>query len=262
MSCLFWGLTMVSGLGATVKTAALPLRLHAAIPEIRRSRQLIVVTAPGWDEATATVQFFERRAAGSTPWQAVGKPFPAVAGARGWGWGIGLHGTGSPGAPRKAEGDRRAPAGVFKVYAVFGLAPATRMRFLRLPYQQVTATTEAVDDPQSKYYNRIVDRARVPHPDWSRSESMQRVGGRYRFGVMLEHNWQQVPGFGSCIFLHLWSGPGQGTLGCTAVSPTDLNRLLHWLDARKNPLVVQLPLREYARLQKAWVLPQKTIQLR
>lgn len=231
------------------------LGLHAVIPEIRNSRQLIVVTTRGWNDAKATVQLFARRKGESAAWQAVGKPFPAMIGAHGFGWGIGLHGTGEPEAPCKVEGDRRAPAGVFKLYSAFGLASPERVRFLRFPYRQVTLTTEAVDDPRSKYYNRIVNRELVARPDWSTSESMQRVGGRYRFGVMVEHNWRQLPGYGSCIFLHLWGGADQGTSGCTAMGPSDLNRVLHWLDARQDPLLVQLPLGEYDKRRASWDLP-------
>ena len=230
-------------------------RLHAIIPEIRHGRQLIVVTTRGWNDTKATVQLFARPEGEPAAWQAFGKPFPAVVGACGFGWGIGLHGTGEPEAPCKVEGDRRAPAGVFKLYSVFGLASPDRVRFLHFPYRQVTSTTEAVDDPRSKYYNRIVNREVVSRPDWSTSESMQRVGGRYRFGVMVEHNWGQLPGYGSCIFLHLWGGADHGTSGCTAMGSPDMNRLLHWLDARQDPLVVQLPLGEYVKRRASWDLP-------
>ena len=47
----------------------------------------------------------------------------------------------------------------------------------------------------------------------------------------------------------------RGTAGCTAMGSQDLNRLLHWLDARQDPLVVQLPLPEYERLRVSWDLP-------
>src|SRR5271165_7680047 len=87
----------------------------------------------------------------------------------------------------------------------------------------------------------FVDRAAIAHPDWSSSESMLRVVGPYRCGIMIEHNWRPSPGFGSCIFLHVWDSPRRGTSGCTAVSSAHLEQLLHWLDAQKNPLIVQLP---------------------
>jgi len=232
-----------------------PLQLHASIPEISKCHQLIVVTTEAWNAVSATIQCFGRTQGAQTSWQKVGKPFSGVIGSRGFAWGIGLHGTGEAGAPRKKEGDESSPAGVFRLFSAFGLADPAQVRFLQIPYQQITATTEAIDDPQSRYYNRIVDRAAIAHPDWSSSESMLRVGGPYRRGVMIEHNWRPSPGFGSCIFLHVWDSPRRGTSGCTAVSSAHLEQLLHWLDARKNPLIVQLPLPEYFILSQVWELP-------
>jgi len=232
-----------------------PLALRHSVPEILSCRQLIVVTAKGWNDLSASVRLLERATAGQTSWREVATAVPAVIGSRGFAWGVGLHGTGETGAPSKREGDQRSPAGVFKLYAVFGTASPDRIGFLRLPYEQVTTTTEAIDDPHSRYYNRIVDRAVIKHPDWSSSESMLQVGGRYRFGVMVEHNWSQIPGLGSCIFLHVWAYDRGGTAGCTAMSLADLRHLLYRLDAAKNPLIVQLPLPEYDRWKQAWQLP-------
>lgn len=244
------------GPGATGDTRlGPPLELHSSISDIRNCGQLIAVTSKSWSDRSATIQLFERASGKPQSWQGVEKPFSAVIGMRGFGWGIGLHGTGEPGAPRKREGDQRSPAGVFKLSSVFGFAEPAQVRFLRLPYHQVTAGTEAIDDPRSKYYNRVVDRATIARPDWSSSESMLRVGGRYRYGVTIQHNWPPVPGFGSCIFLHVWDDDRRGTAGCTATSSAHLDRLLHRLDSQKNPLIVQLPQPEYVRLKESWGLP-------
>jgi zinc D-Ala-D-Ala dipeptidase len=232
----------------------LPPVLHDSVPQIQSCRQLIVVTTKNWTDAKASVKFLERTQAGDAPWREAGK-FPGVIGKRGFAWGIGLHGTGEPGAPRKLEGDEKSPAGAFRLYSVFGTADPDQLSFLRFPYEQVTSSTEAVDDPRSRYYNRIVNRAGIRNPDWSSSESMVAVGGRYRLGMMIEHNWSQIPGFGSCIFFHVWNRAQSATAGCTAVSLTNLERLLHWLNADKNPLIIQLPEAEYARLKRSWELP-------
>jgi D-alanyl-D-alanine dipeptidase len=232
-----------------------PVVLHHSIPQIRSCRQLIIVTTKNWNDVRATVQFLERAQAGETPWRKVGEQFPGVIGKQGFAWGIGLHGTGEKGAPTKKEGDQKSPAGVFKLYSVFGTANPARVSFLRFPYEEVGPSSEAIDDPRSRYYNRIVSRAEVKYRDWSTSESMLAVGGRYRLGVMLEHNWSQVPGFGSCIFFHVWGRDRSGTAGCTAVSLANLERFIHWLDADKYPLIVQLPKTEYLRLKQSWELP-------
>lgn len=245
--------TMTTGLGALNPRP--PLELHSSIPQIQYCRQLITVTTDSWNAKSATIRVFERGPDQPRSWKEIEKPFRGVIGRRGFGWGIGLHGTGESGAPRKREGDQRSPAGVFKLFSVFGLANPAQMTFLRLPYQQVTAGTEAIDDPRSRYYNRIVDRSRIARPDWSSSESMLSVGGRYRFGLMIQHNWQPAPEFGSCIFFHVWDHDQAGTAGCTATSSARLERLLHWLDSEKNPLIVQLPQPEYLRLRESWELP-------
>jgi zinc D-Ala-D-Ala dipeptidase len=231
-----------------------PLKLREGIPELASCGQLVTVTTKGWDDTSATVQMYER-SAGDLTWRRSSSPFPAVIGEHGLAWGIGVHGTGKRGQPEKREGDKKAPAGVFRFGDVFGTARPEQVRFLRLPYRQVTPTTEAIDDPKSKYYNQVVDRRTVTHPDWTSSESMLQVGGRYRLGVIIRHNTQAYPGFGSCIFFHVWDGRYSATTGCTATSFGDLVRLLRWLDPKKNPVIVQLPADEYEELKQRWGLP-------
>jgi len=65
-----------------------------------------------------------------------------------------------------------------------------------------------------------------------------------------------VPGAGSCVFLHVWSGPGSWTAGCTAMEQEQLELILAWLDPAKRPLLVQLPAAQYKRLMKPWNLPK------
>jgi L,D-peptidoglycan transpeptidase YkuD (ErfK/YbiS/YcfS/YnhG family) len=240
---------------ASERGSELPFGFRRSMPEIRSCRQLIVVTTSNWSDVSASVQLLARRQTRGTSWQKVGTPFPAVLGRRGLAWGIGLHGSGEPGMALKREGDQKSPAGVFRLYAVFGTATPEQVYYLRFPYQRVDSATEAVDDPRSRYYNRVVNRAAINHPDWSSSESMLAVPTEYRLGLMIEHNWSQIPGLGSCIFLHVWNDSRTGTAGCTAVRLADLERLLHWLDAHENPLIIQLPLPEYARLKGSWGLP-------
>ncbi|MBV9674011.1 MAG: D-alanyl-D-alanine dipeptidase, partial [Verrucomicrobia bacterium] len=166
---------------------------------MKASQQLIVVVNQSWPAASAVIHLYERGKGGR--WTQVGQVFPAVLGARGLRWGVGLHGRGGThGEPIKREGDYSSPAGVFRLFAAFGAADPTRLKFLRFPYQQVGLSTEAIDDPHSKYYNRIVDRREISRPDWTHSEAMGRVGGRYRLGIMVEHNWKQISGAGSCVF--------------------------------------------------------------
>ena len=242
----------------TVLLGSVPMlraALRFTIPDLLTSRQLIIVLADDWAATSARVQRFERSKRTDHDWHPVGPTFSAVLGTNGLAWGIGLHGTGVPGDPVKQEGDRRSPAGVFQLAQAFGQFRSGHPPFWHWPYEQVVATTLAIDDPRSRYYNRIVDLRSVPDPDWQHVEWMQQVGGEYHCGVVVKHNWDQIPGRGSCIFLHVWSSPDHTTAGCTAMAESDLMELLRWLDQDKRPLLVQLPNATYQRLRQDWVLP-------
>ena len=89
--------------------------------------------------------------------------------------------------------------------------------------------------------------------DWNSSEKMSQVEG-YRTGAEVEYNQQPtVAGRGSCIFLHIWSGRGIGTAGCTAMSEEDAMLVMQWIDDRT--VLVQLPQRDYEGMKGAYKLP-------
>jgi D-alanyl-D-alanine dipeptidase len=112
-----------------------------------------------------------------------------------------------------------------------------------------------VDDTSSTYYNTVVDRDRVPRVDWASAEHMRRIA-QYQVGVMVGYNTQPIrKGRGSCIFLHIWNGPGSSTAGCTAFPRADVESLLAWLDPKQHPVLVQLPAAEFSRLKTRWALP-------
>ena len=229
------------------------------------SRQLVLVTTAGWSATDGALQRYARTEGG--PWQAVGEPVPVVVGRSGLGWGRGLHGE--PGArpgPVKAEGDGRAPAGAFRLSAAFGYADSAATG---LPYVP-TPGLQCVDDGASASYNLV--RPVAPDADWGSHETMRRRDGLYRIGVVVAHNGPgvdpalvpgarlaaaaPVAGGGSCIFLHVWRGPGSTTAGCTAMPDARLAEVLAWLDASAEPVLVQLPASEARRLRRPWGLPR------
>ena len=191
----------------------------------------------GWDSPTGMLQRWER-AGGQAPWKKVGVEVPVAVGERGLAWGLGLHeAPKSDGAPHKREGDRRAPAGVFRLTTAFGFGPNPAGK---LPWRHITSTTEAIDDPASRFYNRIIDRREVDKPDWRSSEHMSAIPA-YGLGIVIEHNPKNLPGAGSCIFMHLWRGTRAGTAGCTVLREGDLYALAQWIDASSQPVLIQLP---------------------
>ena len=180
---------------------------------------------------------------------------PVVVGRTGLAWGDGVVDAGAAAGPHKREGDGKAPAGVFRLGPAFGFATRRESSWLPAAYRPLTPSTECVDDTASRRYNLLVERAASGDVDWNSSERMRSVEG-YRWGLVVMHNAAPpVAGRGSCIFLHVWAGPGRGTAGCTAMEESSLTELLRWLDPQKRPLLVQLPEGEYTRLRAPWRLP-------
>ena len=227
-----------------------------AVEAMDVARQLVLVTAPDWTSTGATLRRFER-ADETAAWSESGVAYPVKLGRGGLGWGLGLH-PAPASEPIKREGDGRAPAGVFRLTALFGYAGSASAiaRAAKLPYRPLGLETLCIDDPASRHYNLIVDRRNIRTPDWFSHEDMRRRDEQYVLGVVVAHNSDPPePGRGSCIFLHVWRAPGAPTAGCTASSLDDMRTLAAWLDGSRQPLLVQLPDDEYQRRRVAWGLP-------
>lgn len=215
------------------------------------SCQLVLVVTRD-EAATAGVLYRFERDSETAPWNQVALPVAIVVGRTGLASGAGLHREPVPGLPSKKEGDGKSPAGVFALTSAFGFGEEAG---LRLPYVQVTEALECVDDPTSRSYNRLVDRSKLSASDWKSSEKMREIDG-YVFGVVVAHNTAPVvPGLGSCIFLHAWSGPESPTVGCTAMPRERIREIVQWLDPAAEPVLVQLTEEAYAGLRGPWRLP-------
>jgi len=218
------------------------------------SRQMLLVIGDGVDQNSGRMQRFERRSAREM-WQPVGVSYPVTLGRNGLAWGRGLH-TINPGQrPVKREGDGRSPAGIFTLGEAFGtdsLSPN-----LKLDYLPIVPGMEGVDDPASRYYNQIISRDSIAHPDWTSSEVLSRYPVAYALGVVVQHNTTAVrAGAGSLIFIHIQSSPGKPTAGCTAMTLPDMRETAQWLDASEVPVLVQLPWPWYRNLRLIWALPR------
>ncbi len=211
----------------------IPALLLAALSAAAHE-QLLLVVAADMNRSEALLRRCELR---HGQWKTVGKPVPVILGRNGLGWGLGV--TPLPHAandPVKHEGDGRAPAGIFELGPVFGYAPAFATA---MPYLRATADLICVDDPASADYNRLV---RIgPETSVRSFEWMRRKDGLYRFGAFVRHNDARRSGSGSCIFLHIRRAPNAPTAGCTAMKAGDLEKVLHWLDPAKDPVLVQIP---------------------
>ena len=220
-----------------------------------QSRQMVVVTIPDWTSIHGTMRRFERAPDGQ--WTPVGSADPVVIGKGGAGWGLGLNPRRTDG-PMKKEGDGRSPAGVFEIGPAFGYASTAETG---LQYMPMTASNYCVDVGNSPLYNRIVDADKVGMAavegatEHMRLDLVKAGDMRYAEGFVIEHNAQQTPFGGSCIFGHIWGGPDRPTAGCTAMPADTMRTVLAWLRKDARPVEVLLTDAKYRELQREWALP-------
>ncbi|MGE0280524.1 MAG: hypothetical protein AB7P20_07915 [Rhizobiaceae bacterium] len=202
--------------GATVAIAAAAallvssaIALAQSCPELLASaRRLVLVTTDGLSTAKATMRLYQRAAPGA-PWQPVREAEPVLVGRNGLAWALPYRRFAARGEPIKIEGDKRAPAGVFRLGASIGHAPSNKPGYL-----QLTPGTVCVDAPSSPAYNTITSRDRV---GWKvPGENMWRIP-HYRHGLLVDFPTSRARRGGSCIFVHLKLPRVTGTAGCVAV---------------------------------------------
>ncbi len=148
---------------------------------------------------------------------------------------------------RKREGDGATPAGRLRVLHGYYRPDRIGRPFCRVPLRPLRRDDGWCDDPASPAYNRP---ARLPMA--ATHEVMWRDDGLYDVVFVLGHNVApRRAGRGSAIFLHCakWSGMTSGpvggrsmglkpTLGCVALRPGDMRRLLGRLAAHPELVIM------------------------
>jgi len=181
---------------------------------LQKARQMVkVYNAHGH---TAALAWFEKR---GDAWVQVSDE---------WEVSVGREGLG-----KTKEGDGKTPVGVFALGEVYGY----RKTPTPMPFFQSDEHLVCVDDAQSRYYNRIVDRRRVLE-DFKSFENMRRADNLYALLVTVGYNRENVPGRGSCIFLHIRRKDKGPTAGCVALPIEAMKKLVSWLDPAKRPVIV------------------------
>jgi L,D-peptidoglycan transpeptidase YkuD (ErfK/YbiS/YcfS/YnhG family) len=173
------------------------------------AKRLVLVTAKTMNDKDATMRLYERASA-SQPWRPLGAPEPAVVGKRGMGWSRFFAKLARPGEPIKIDGDKRAPAGVYRIGRSFGTLPSSRPGYLH-----ITSDTICVDDPSSPAYNSIASRARLGSQ--VHAENMSAAPRSYGHGLLVDYPTDAKAKAGSCIFIHVWGSSHGGTSGCVAL---------------------------------------------
>jgi L,D-peptidoglycan transpeptidase YkuD (ErfK/YbiS/YcfS/YnhG family) len=178
------------------------------------ARRLVLVTAPDMNTPNATIERFERAADG---WRSVAPAQPALIGRNGMAWSHAFRAFGKPNEPIKVDGDKRAPAGFYRIGASFGFAPSPRPNYLH-----VREGTVCVDEPASPAYNTISTRAKVGAS--VHAENMWRVPA-YRHGLLVDYPTDRKNRAGSCIFIHIRMPDAKHTQGCVAVPEAQVREL-------------------------------------
>jgi len=217
---------------------------------VLKSDQMLVVVNNDWDSLRGKLYAF-KRAHGK--WQ-LQFSNAIVLGSKGLGIGDGLVKLNMAG-PVKHEGDKRSPAGIFSLGTAFGYAEKKDARWIKNPYVQAFDTLICVDDAGSTNYNKLVDKD-TARRDYKSFEYMHLKKDYYKWGLFINHNSDPVVASdGSCIFMHIWENDHTGTDGCTAMTEKNMLRVLHWIDAKKDPLLMQMPLDLYRKLRGQFSLP-------
>jgi D-alanyl-D-alanine dipeptidase len=256
--CAFFGMLTLSSCGQPVsRTSQMMNANETRMQEVTeeffvspldqaRSLQVMTVTTPSWNSTSGVLRLFSRDTLNS-PWKKTGFEVDVMIGRAGLAWGRGLHPNQTP---LKQEGDGKAPAGIFSLGIAFGYEAAVNTQ---LRYQQMSGDHWCVDDASRPQYNQIVKRS--AYDVGQSTEKMLRTDRLYKYGIFVNHNLPAVKNGGSCIFMHVWRGPGLPTSGCTAMTEDNIKSLLALLDSAKNPLLISLPADVYQAYRSAWGLP-------
>jgi L,D-peptidoglycan transpeptidase YkuD (ErfK/YbiS/YcfS/YnhG family) len=217
---------------AVLAQAQTPLQFNSSL---RSSNQVLLVKLPSYTAIQGRMFLYERKNK-RAHWKLIDS-FAVTVGRSGLAKDPQTTLSFDASVPVKHEGDGKSPAGIFLLGPVFSYH---ELNNLRMPFVRVDTTDLCVDDAKSSYYNTLVlsDTAK---PNFDSFEYMKRQDSLYEYGVWVKYNSDPAtPGNGSCIFLHVWRNESSATSGCTAMSRDNILKLIHWLDKKKNPQLLQI----------------------
>ena len=229
----FFSLFILPAIGAWPGHVSLASSAEQACPPaLAEATRLLLVTAEDMDSADATLATFVRETS-AAPWQQHSGPGPAVVGKAGLGWGLTFRDKAAAGEPVKLEGDKRAPAGIFAVGAPFGFAASDRPGYLQIEQ----GVQICVDDPASPFYSQIVTMAEA---GGASGEIMAEIP-LYERGIVVDYPTSREARSGSCIFIHIWQGNGEGTVGCVAAPEATVAALQDFAGSEGKTAIAILP---------------------
>ena len=120
------------------------------------------------------------------------------------------------------EGDAKTPLGEYRLR--FGLYRADRLPFpdSNLTFHAMREDDGWCDAPDDPAYNRFI---RLPYP--ASHEKLWREDGAYDVVLVMSHNDSPpVPNLGSAVFIHIAQFDDRKTMGCVALAPEEMVKLL------------------------------------
>jgi L,D-peptidoglycan transpeptidase YkuD (ErfK/YbiS/YcfS/YnhG family) len=211
-----------------------PLAYSSHLPTVlEESNQLILIVGKSENSTKASLETWEKI---NGKWKQVNKTHEAVLGRNGLATGLGLSDDELfSQTVDKVEGDGKTPTGIFDIGQVYGKKNDSKFGG-SLPYTEATKDIIGIDDPNSKYYNKIIRKSSVASPDWNSHEKIYKFfSNTYKWLLEIGHNPQNIPKKGSLIFLHGWRTSHYKTAGCVALKNKNLLNVLRWINPAKKP---------------------------
>lgn len=228
---------------AAAAPAAPPL--PAQIGAAPRVRQMITVTASGWDSTTGALRAWRRDAGGD--WRLAKGPVRVVVGYNGWAK-----------AERRKQGTGTTPAGRFGLPYTFGRLPDPGAR---LPYRRVDGNDWWPYEPRDPATYNVYQFHKARRTTWreSKAEHLDSYTKQYGYAMVVGYNLPQGIHYskrrqqwvadqrarihrGGGIFLHV-RGKG-ATAGCVAMRRAKMRWLVRWVRPGASAQVVMGP-RDY-----------------
>lgn len=117
-----------------------------------------------------------------------------------------------------------------------------------MPYLYTSENLICVDDSNSFFYNHIIE----ANGNEKSFEYMRRKDHQYKLGIVVQHNKNGLEKRGSCIFIHVKKSKDSPTAGCSAIELEELQKIVLWLDKKKNPILIQIPKSSSAEILKLY----------
>ena len=129
------------------------------------------------------------------------------------------------------EGDAKTPLGDYKLRFGFYRADRLPKPKSKLNFRALTPEDGWCDAPDDLAYNRYI---RLPYPNADTEvshETLWREDGAYDIILVMSHNDSPpTPHLGSAVFIHIAQPDDRKTLGCVALAPEDMVKLLPKLE--------------------------------